>query len=247
MPAAHPLHRSVHAALPHTALAAATNRLARIAGVLLLQMAFCAAAADAPDVLYHRFTLDAPGKWVSIELRPTAAAWHTSASGGASARTAEVRSVLGSLKGIAIGARCTGRTEESVHYPCAFDIDTRHHGETGVPLEAWMSTTAYKLVQPGAGLVTAFSTREPEEGSIAVPGEADLLALVAPEALRAQFAQGRPLRLRVRVRAAPVPDDGRGAVKPSATTGPTQGVIVITTQPLRPQSNLPTRYGGRKV
>lgn len=227
-------------------LASATARLAPIIGGVLLPAALCAAGSDAPAVLIHRFAIGEPHEWVSIDLKPTAALWHQSISGGPTARFDDVRAVLGSLKAIAIGARCPGRTEESVHYPCAFDVDV---GSADV-LESWISTTAYKVMQPGEGVVSAISTREPEQGSITVAGDADLIALMAPAALRADVAQDRPLHLRVRVRPAPVADDGRGnqaARGAHARTLPVQGVIVISTQPLRPMLSMPAKDGGRSV
>jgi hypothetical protein len=213
-------------------LASATARLALIIGGVLLPAALCAAGGDAPAVLVHRFTIDEPHEWVLIELRPTAALWHQRITGGPTARFEDVRAVLGSLQGIAIGARCPGRTEESVHYPCVFDVDVG----SGDVLESWISTTTYKLMQPGEGIVSAISTPRPEQGSITVAGEAALTALIAPAALVADLAQDRPLYLRVRVRPPPVPDDGRNAGTAGnarARPAPTQGVIVISTQPLR--------------
>lgn len=228
-------------------LASTAAKLSRVAGAMLLPLSFSAVAADASEVLVHRFTLNAADQWVSIDLRPSAATWHQGAAVGRMANAKEVRSVLGALKGIAIGVRCPGRTEDLVHYPCAFGIDTQHVGGTVSPQGAWMSTTANKFTQPGAGIETALSTHMQLEGSIAVPGEAGLLALVAPEHVRAAFAEGRPLRVRVRVQPPPVPDDGRSGADRRTTTRPTQGLIVITTRPLRPQSNVPAAYGGRRA
>lgn len=223
-------------------LASATRRLARIAGGLLLPVAVCAFAGEPQVVLVHRFTVAEPDEWVSIELRPSASVWHRGVSGSPTARMDEVRAVLGSLKGVAIGARCPGRTEGPIHYPCAFDVDVSRHesdGDTGDARESWISTTMYKLMRPEEGTVSALSTPSPAPGSIALAGDAGLLALVAPAALEAQCAQDRPLRVRVRVRPAPVADDGSSshdaARRAHARTFPAQGVIVISTQPLRPQ------------
>jgi hypothetical protein len=226
-------------------LASATRRLARIAGGLLLPVAVCAAAAEPPVVLVHRFTVAEPGEWVSIELRPSASVWYRGISGSPTARMDEVRAVLGSLKGVAIGARCPGRTEGPIHYPCAFDVDSSQHesdGDSGEPREGWISTTMYKLMRPEEGTVSALSTPSPAPGSFALAGDAGLLALIAPVAFEAQWAQDRPLRVRVRVRLAPVADDGisnDSARRAHARTFPAQGVIVISTQPLRPQPLTP--------
>lgn len=228
-------------------LASTSAMLARTAGVLLLPLSFCAAAADAADVLVHRFTLAAADQWVSIDLRASAGAWHKGTADGRLASAKEVRSVLGALQGIAIGARCPGLTKELVHYPCAFDIDTQRIGGTRGPLGAWVSTTANKLTQPSANIETALSTPMQLEGSIAVPGEAGLLALIAPEDVRTAFAEGRPLHVRVRVQSSSAPDDVRSAADRAAAKRPTQGVIVITTQPLRPEPTFPATYGGRKA
>jgi hypothetical protein len=227
----------------HHRLASATARLAPIIGGVLLPAALCAAGGDAPAVLVHRFTIDEPHEWVSIELRPTAALWHQRITGGPTARFEDVRAVLGSLQGIAIGARCPGRSEGSVHYPCTFDVDVG----SGDVLESWISTTSYKLMLPGEGIVSAISTPMPGQGSITVAGEADL---IAPGALEAELAQDRPLHLRVRVRPAPVADDGRNAGTAGnarARPAPTQGVIVISTQPLRPKAPSPASDSGRSV
>ena len=220
--------------------------------MLLLPTALGAAAGDAPSVLVHRFTLDEPFEWVSIELQPTATVWHRRTAGGATARVDDVRAVLGALEGIAVGVHCPGRTEGPVHYPCTFDVDIRHHddGSGGGAIEGWISTTTRKLMQPGDGVVSALSTPRPEPGSIALTGEAGLLALVAPASLRAEVSQDRPLRLRVRVRPAPVAEEasGAGAIgKARGAAGPTQGVIVISTQPFALTPAKPVRDGGQRV
>lgn len=234
----------------HDLVASATARLARIISGVLLPMTFCAAGSDAPAMLVHRFTLEQPDEWVTIELRPTAALWHQRITGGPTARFEDVRAVLGSLKSIAIGAGCPGLTEGPVHYPCAFDIDVKLLEGTGDALERWTSTTTRKLMQPGEGVVSALSTPKPEPGSIAVAGDAGLLALVAPAALQAQFAQDRPLRVRVRVRPAPVPEDGRHAGTAGnarARTAFARGVIVISTQPLQPNPPSTASDRGRSI
>ena len=90
--------------------------------------------------------------------------------------------------------------------------------------------------------MSALSTPNPAPGSVALVGDAGLLALIAPAALEAQWAQDRPLRMRVRVRPAPVADDrssNESARRAHARTFPAQGVIVISTQPLRPQPLTP--------
>ncbi len=226
-------------------------RRAALSALAAFSIVSSAAADDAPAMLVHRFTIEQPDEWVTIELQPTAALWHHRITGGPAARFDNVRAVLVSLKSIAIGARCPGRTEGPVHYPCAFNVDVRQHDGTMGALESWISTTTYKLMQPGEGIVSALSTPRPEQGSISVAGEAGLLALVAPTALQAEFAEeGRPLRVRVRVRPAPVADEGdlaNAKGKARATTGSTQGVIVISTQPLRPQPSAPAGNGGHRV
>jgi hypothetical protein len=225
-------------------LASATRRLARIACGLLLPVAVCA-AAEPPVVLVHRFTVAEPGEWVSIELRPSASVWYRGISGHQTARMDEVRAVLGSLKGVAIGARCPGRTVGPIHYPCAFDVDSSEHesgGDTGDARDNWISTTMVRLMRSEEGTVSALSTPSPAPGSFALAGDAGLLALIAPTALETQWAQDRPLRVRVRVRPAPVADDGSSndsASRAHARTFPAQGVIVISTQPLRPQPLTP--------
>jgi hypothetical protein len=219
--------------------ASTARTLARIVGGLLFPLAFFAAAGEPPAMLVHRFTIDEPDEWVSIELRPMATLWHQGINGSRTVRFDDVRAVLGSLKGVAIGARCPGRSEGPVHYSCALDVDVSHHGDGADALEGWTSSTTYKLVRPDEGTVSALSAPNPAPGSIAVAGEAGLLALVAPEALEAQWAQDRPLRVRVRVRPAPVADDGSSidaARRAHAKTFPAQGVIVISTQSLRPLS-----------
>jgi hypothetical protein len=225
-------------------------RRAALSALAAFSMISSAAAGDGPAMLVHRFTIEQPDEWVTIEVQPTAALWHQRIAGGPTARFDDVRAVLGSLKSIAIGARCPGRTEGPVHYPCAFDVDVRQHDGTIGALETWISTTTYKLMQPGEGIVSALSTPRPEPGSITVAGEAGWLALVAPVALQAELAEGRPLRMRVRVRPAPVADEGDLAdakAKARATTGSTQGVIVLGTQPLRPQPRVPAGNGAHRV
>jgi hypothetical protein len=213
------------------------RRLARIAGGLLFPLAFFAAAGEPPAVLVHRFTIDEPDEWVSIELRPMATLWHQGISGSRTVRFDDVRAVLGSLKGVAIGARCPGRSEGPVHYACALDVEVGHDGASADALEGWTSSTTYKLVRPDEGTVSALSAAAPAPGSIAIAGEAGLLAVIAPEAVEAQWAQDRPLRVRVRVRPAPMADDGSSSIdaarRAHAKTFPAQGVIVISTQSLR--------------
>ena len=94
-------------------LVSATRRLAWITSALLspASLAVGAVAADLPVVLVHRFTVEEPDEWVSIELRPSASVWYRGVSGSPTARMDEVRAVLGSLKGVAIGAPLPGRTE----------------------------------------------------------------------------------------------------------------------------------------
>ncbi len=225
-------------------------RRAALSAIAAFSVILSANAGDAPAMLVHRFTIEQPDEWVTIELQPAAALWHRRITGGPTARFEDVRAVLGSLKSVAFGARCPGRTEGPVHYPCTFDVDVRHHDGVGDGLESWISTTTHKLMQPGEGVVSALSTPMPEPGSIVVAEEAGLLALVAPALLQAEFAQGRPLHLRVRVRPAPVADEGDLAAaksKSRSTVGPTQGVIVIGTQPLRPPMSTPALEGGHRV
>lgn len=217
--------------------ASTASRWARLVGAALLPLAFVAAAAEPPALLVHRFTVAEPDEWVSIDLRPTAILWHQGISGSRTVRFDDVRAVLASLKGVAIGARCAGRSEGPIHYPCAVDVDVRSYGDSDDALAGWFSSTAYKLVRPDEGTVSALSTASTAPGSITVAGETGLLALVAPQAVEAQWAQDRPLRVRVRVRPAPVADDGASSIDAArqahAKTFPAQGVIVISTQPLR--------------
>ena len=219
--------------------ASTARRLARfVGGMLLFPVALLAAAAEPATLLVHRFTITEPDEWVSIELRPTTSLWHQGITGARTARFDEVRAVLGSLKGIAIGARCPGRSEGQLHYPCALDLEVGNDEGSDDAYEGWTSTTAYKLMRPAEGTVSALSTAAPAPGSVALAGETGLLALIAPAALESQWAQDRPLRVRVRLRPAPVSDDGRSiaaARTAHAKTFPAQGVIVISTQPLRPQ------------
>lgn len=225
---------AMHVFLGTTHRVTSLLRWATVAAFAVVTLTFATAlhAAERRDDLVHHFTIDKPGEWVTIELQPTTTVWYPRGGRGGAARVDDVRAVLGALKGVAIGTRCPGRTEGAVHYPCALDIDVRHHDGLGDNLEAWASTTTHRQTHPFEGTVSALSTPHPESGALTLAGDPSLLALIAPAALHARWAEDRPLQLRIRVRHAPVADDGTSKSRSLARTNTmsTQGVIVIGTQ-----------------
>ena len=190
------------------------SRVRSIAAALLLPaMSMAQLVPDPPKAsitLYHGLEVATPGQWSDLSVPMEPSAWHAGRPDGPMATDAQLKSVLGSLGALAIGARCKGVSSGPTFYSWAFELavpavtSMSREGALGFR-KGWRSTSGDTLTLYDQGSIQAWSIPDKVAAANAryyPPGvEPDFLGLLAPQGFGAggSLVPGTSLNLRFRV------------------------------------------------